>query len=450
VGTVRKICVSLLLLLICDGLGYGQGTDTAERELNDALVQYAVRVEDLNRTRGVSRPAVIITPAMDEDGSYLLNGAKPITAGNNISRSDLSTALKNYPESTAVLFYSYLGDSLRIWLIDKDGLVAFHESETSRFALNTAIANLRSSLQVEILQLDRAPTLRTSRRKSKGKSVRIPLRRATYDLSKILLPRNIALNLTSVRHLIVAPIMGIGTVPFALLQPFGDRTYLIDKMSVSVAPSVYDVVSSVEKWNSNFHSPLVIGNPYFPPSSTWQVPPLPGAEAEALYVGKSVNTKALIGRQATKNQVVEEAKNSDFLYFATHGVADNDNPLTGGFLLLSAKELEQGWWTAKEIQQTKLNARIAVLSACQTGLGRVHDAGVIGLSRAFQIAGVPRVAMSLWSVDDEATSQLMRSFVDHCRGNVPSEALRLAMLDVRKHQPHPSKWAAFVLFGTPR
>jgi CHAT domain-containing protein len=83
-------------------------------------------------------------------------------------------------------------------------------------------------------------------------------------------------------------------------------------------------------------------------------------------------------------------------------------------------------------------------------LGKVHDAGVIGLSRAFQIAGVPRVAMSLWSVSDKATSELMRAFVDYLRDNVPSEALRLAMLDLKKHQPNPSKWAAFVLFGTPR
>ncbi|MBV9212006.1 MAG: CHAT domain-containing protein, partial [Acidobacteria bacterium] len=127
-----------------------------------------------------------------------------------------------------------------------------------------------------------------------------------------------------------------------------------------------------------------------------------------------------------------------------------NNPLTGGFLVFSATEFEQGWWTAKEIQESKLEAQIAVLSACQTGLGKVHNAGIIGLSRAFQIAGVPRVVMSLWSVNDKATSELMRSFVTHLQRNVPSEALRLAMLDVKKHQTDPAKWASFVVFGTPK
>ncbi|MBA3766613.1 MAG: CHAT domain-containing protein, partial [Acidobacteria bacterium] len=87
---------------------------------------------------------------------------------------------------------------------------------------------------------------------------------------------------------------------------------------------------------------------------------------------------------------------------------------------------------------------------CQTGLGKVHDAGVIGLSRAFQIAGVPRVVMSLWSVNDKATAELMKSFVKYLQTHMPSEALRLAMLDVRKRRPEPSQWASFVLFGTPR
>jgi CHAT domain-containing protein len=118
--------------------------------------------------------------------------------------------------------------------------------------------------------------------------------------------------------------------------------------------------------------------------------------------------------------------------------------------MLSAERFEQGWWTAREIQSTRLRAEIAVLSACQTGLGRAHDAGIIGLSRAFQIAGVPLVVMSLWSVDDQATSQLMQAFVKHLETQFPSEALRQAMLEVKQDYSEPSKWASFVIFGTPR
>lgn len=434
---------------MCSGSSYAQETGVAERKLNDALVQYKGKIEDLSRSRGVSSSS-ITGLSVDDNESLELSGARPIRVSKNITREDLSEALKSYPDSTAVLFYSYRGESLSIWLIDKDGLKASHVSETPRFGLNAAMTNLRSSLRVDALQFDRAPHLRGSRRTGRRKGIRLSMQRSIVDLTNILLPPAITQELTSVRHLIIAPVMGIGTVPFAMLRPFGRQTCLIDKMSVSVVPSVYDVLIKIDDWNPNFSKPLVVGNPYFPPSKTWEVPQLPGAQEEALYVGKAVNTKALVGKKATKDEVIAEASDADFLYFATHGIASNDNPLTGGFLLFSARELEQGWWTAREIQQSKFKARVAVLSACQTGLGRVHDAGIIGLSRAFQIAGVPRVAMSLWSVDDKATSELMRAFVDNLRDNVPAEALRLAMLDLKTRQPNPSKWASFVLFGTPR
>lgn len=164
-----------------------------------------------------------------------------------------------------------------------------------------------------------------------------------------------------------------------------------------------------------------------------------------------LNVTPLIGKAATKEKVVENARTASLLYFATHGVANSTDPLTGGFLMFAADKLEQGWWTAREIQNERFSANLAVLSACQTGLGKVHDAGIIGLARAFQIAGVARVVMSLWSVDDAATNELMQAFMKNLQTtNMPSEALRQAMLETRKKFPHPSYWASFVLFGTPR
>jgi CHAT domain-containing protein len=160
----------------------------------------------------------------------------------------------------------------------------------------------------------------------------------------------------------------------------------------------------------------------------------------------------LIGREATKEAVIARAANADLLYFATHGAADASQPLDGGFLVFSGPNGTESVWTAREIQQTPLQARLAVLSACQTGLGRTHDAGIIGLARAFQLAGVPRVVMSLWSVYDDATAELMQAFARQLRSGTvaPAEALRQAMLEVRRRRPDPAEWASFVIFGTPR
>lgn len=73
----------------------------------------------------------------------------------------------------------------------------------------------------------------------------------------------------------------------------------------------------------------------------------------------------------------------------------------------------------------------------------------MSLGRTMQVAGVPRVVMSLWNVSDEATVDLMKSFISHLQGDVPAEALRQAMLETRKTHPNPAHWAAFVYFGLP-
>jgi CHAT domain-containing protein len=77
-------------------------------------------------------------------------------------------------------------------------------------------------------------------------------------------------------------------------------------------------------------------------------------------------------------------------------------------------------------------AKLVVLSACQTGLGRQLDAGIAGLARAFQLAGAARVVMSLWSVHDDSTAELMADFISRLREEPPAEALRLSMLQMRK------------------
>jgi CHAT domain-containing protein len=118
--------------------------------------------------------------------------------------------------------------------------------------------------------------------------------------------------------------------------------------------------------------------------------------------------------------------------------------------MLSGNDAESGFLRAGEIQIRRLNAQLVVLSACQSGLGLVHDGGVIGLTRSFQKAGAARVVMSLWSVDDAATLAMMTRFQRNLLKDMPATALRKAMLDTRKQFPEPKYWAPFVLFGTPR
>lgn len=385
----------------------------------------------------------------------------PDTTSKSVARV-LSVTERSYPDSrieaiyserTAVLFYSYDKENLQIWLVNERGIQAYHKQKILEKQINEAIANLRNSLGVDSLLLNRNPRRRGIVVTRISNKVNLPINYTINELTQILLPTPITNKLASVKHLIVVPILGLGTVPYAMLQPFKDNSYLIDKMSISIAPSLFDVGAFMYPWNieTAFSSPLIVGNPYLPQSSEWIVPPLPGAEKEAQSVAKILNTTPLIGKEATRETIVSKALNSSLLYFATHGIASSNNPLSGSFLMFSADTFEQGWLTAKQVQNLKyLKAQIAILSACQTGLGRVHDAGIIGLARGFQIAGVPRVVMSLWNVDDAATNELMQAFVKHLKDDIPAEALRKAMVEIKEQRPAPSQWASFVLFGTPR
>jgi CHAT domain-containing protein len=96
----------------------------------------------------------------------------------------------------------------------------------------------------------------------------------------------------------------------------------------------------------------------------------------------------------------------------------------------------------------KLNAELVVLSACDTGRGRITGDGVIGLSRSLISAGVPSVIVSLWSVPDAPTASLMTEFYRQLQQNPDkATALRQAMLTTMKQHPNPKHWAAFTLIG---
>ncbi len=99
----------------------------------------------------------------------------------------------------------------------------------------------------------------------------------------------------------------------------------------------------------------------------------------------------------------------------------------------------------------RLVARLVVLSACNTGRGRVTGDGVVGLSRAFIAAGVPSVIVSLWTVPDTPTSSLMTTFYQHLRASPDkARALRLAVLATLRRHPDPVDWAGFTLVGNAR
>ena len=143
------------------------------------------------------------------------------------------------------------------------------------------------------------------------------------------------------------------------------------------------------------------------------------------------------------------------VHFATHGLLNNVHPELSGVVLSLVDEKgadTDGFLRLHDIFNLNLPAELVVLSACETGLGKdVQGEGLVGLTRGFMYAGAKRVVVSLWSVNDTATAELMKRFYQQMleKGVNPVAALRAAQLEMLKTEQWkaPYYWAAFVVQG---
>ena len=211
--------------------------------------------------------------------------------------------------------------------------------------------------------------------------------------------------------------------------------------------------------------------------------PLPGtaAEAQALKATLRLKDEQVLTRGQATEAALKQVKGPRILHLATHGffLADQpadldslssrrstddrllapkgENPmLRSGLALAGANQLrsgnDDGILTALEVAGLDLaGTELAVLSACETGIGQVNNGeGVYGLRRALVLAGVRTQVASLWKVDDVATKDLMIDYYTRLsKGEGRSQALREAQLAMLKdpNRAHPYYWAAFVVIG---
>jgi CHAT domain-containing protein/predicted negative regulator of RcsB-dependent stress response len=231
-------------------------------------------------------------------------------------------------------------------------------------------------------------------------------------------------------------------VPFAALQNTNGE-YLIQKHTLQIAPSIQTLIlnNSTKSQTKNTATSLIIGNPEpFPEDLT----PLPGTEKEAIAIARLLNTDPLLKTAATETAIREQISQANIIHFATHGLYNEYQGLQSS-LAISTQDGD-GFLTAEEILDFNLQAELVVLSACNTGRGKITGDGVIGLSRSFLAAGAQSAIASLWYVPDLPTATLMIEFYHQLeKTQDKAQALRQAMLTVIEEHPHPLNWAGFVL-----
>jgi CHAT domain-containing protein len=195
------------------------------------------------------------------------------------------------------------------------------------------------------------------------------------------------------------------------------------------------------------------------PTTNLVIPRLPFTRQEAtrlLALAPKNSSFAAIDFQASRATVLTtDLSQYRFVHFATHGVLDSERPDLSS-LLLSMVDAQgnpqDGFLRANDIYNLKLPSELVVLSACQTGLGKeIKGEGLVGLTRGFMYAGAARVVVSLWSVNDKATADLMTRFYEKMmkQGERPAAALRGAQVEMwkQKQWQSPYYWAAFTMQG---
>ena len=258
-------------------------------------------------------------------------------------------------------------------------------------------------------------------------------------------------------ELLIIPDGLLGLVPFAAFVD-KDSKYLSETFKIRIAPSL-TTLKLINDCPENYHcksGALLVGNPCFEEitdllGKPW-FQPLPHAEKEVQMIGEIINATPLVGKEATKDEVLKRIASVALVHIATHGSAE-----TGDICLApnpSRKyrkpEKEDYMLKMSDIKALKLRARLVVLSCCHSGRGKVSAEGVVSIAWALLASGVRSVLATLWAIGDEATMEFMKTFYKHLRdGDNASTALNKAMKCLRESEKFsaPKNWAPFVIIG---
>jgi len=178
----------------------------------------------------------------------------------------------------------------------------------------------------------------------------------------------------------------------------------------------------------------------------------PFAMETAEVIGNLFSGQSLLAAQATEDRFKQEAAQHRIIHLGTHTEINTTSPMLSR-LILARSENEDGYLHAYEIYNLPLRAELAVLTACETGVGKESSSeGVLSMAHGFAYAGCPSLVMSLWEIDEKTSAQIIETFYENlAEGMAKNEALRQAKLTYLKtangELKNPYYWSGLVLFG---
>ena len=375
-----------------------------------------------------------------------------------------SDILKCIPSSA--VFQALDRDTINHWLLVEGRVIRFKQNEIE----DDATAFLRSLIQSTYNGIgvrtgvsceDRSmAALRkpTSPDEKSDEKISIPSLPQVSSLSTLyeIIIKPVA-DLIQGNELIIVPDGPLWIAPYAAFMDPNSK-YLCESFRIRLIPSLTSLkmIADCSKDCHNKSDALLVGDPWVAEVTDSKgnklLEQLAFAKMEVEMIGKILKVTPLIGKEATKVEVLKRLSSVALIHIAAHGrmetgeIALSPDPKRASLIPTEDDYL----LTMTDVLNVQLRARLVVLSCCHSGRGEIKAEGVVGIARAFMGAGARSVLVALWAIDDEATLEFMRSFYHHLvEGKSASESLNQAMKDLRESDKYSDvrHWAPFVLIG---
>ena len=256
-------------------------------------------------------------------------------------------------------------------------------------------------------------------------------------------------------EIVIVPDRVLYNVPFVALQDENGK-FLSETFRIRIAPSL-TTLKLIQDSPADYHSEtgaLIVGDPKvghvtYKGRLEW-ISSLHYARKEAEMIGRLLGARPLIGKDATKQAVLDNIHLASLIHFAAHGNAERGEiALAPSCDEINFPQEEEYLLTMAEISQVRLTAKLVVLSCCHSARGQIRTEGVVGIARAFLGSGARSVLVALWAIQDKATEQFMGHFYKHLvLGESASESLHQAMKWMRANGfLDVEQWAPFMLIG---
>lgn len=344
---------------------------------------------------------------------------------------------KNYPK-----FKNFKGDKglpkikdVQAQLDGDTQILTYFLGDTSLFTFNItrdSISLLRADIAKNLVEVTNDFKKHLSRRED--------IDELSYDLFMYLMGQQLH---RDKKNIVIVADNVLNYIPFEVLKR-SDGRFLVENHTISYTGSVrlfLELNNEFFKYDSkNDWGGFA---PAYDPENQ-----IISARNEIDDIASLTNGVKFVGHDAKKDTFLFHNQDFSILHLAMHAKIDNDNPLFNRLIF------EDGDLTASEIYNSRSEANMAVLSACNTGFGKIEKGeGVMSMARAFHFSGIPSIVMSLWKVPDKETKTIMIDFYRFLqKGKSKSEALRLAKLSfIKKNKNtvlmHPYYWSGFVING---